>query len=77
MIESIVLTQKSFKFDSHERVLAYLLDKLIDARLQNKVEDVFFRYLDQRPSEYFNLVSFLMGKNSYFNVQTQNSHKLL
>lgn len=69
-IEAIVLTQAQFKFDSHERVLAYLLDKLTDPRLSAKVEDIFFKYLEQRKTEFFSLVAFLVNKNSYFNVQT-------
>lgn len=72
-----MVTQPAFKFDSHERVLAYLLDKLTDPRLSSKVEDVFFRYLDQRKADYHSLVAFVVSKNSYFNPQTQNSHKLL
>jgi hypothetical protein len=77
LIEGIIITQKNFKFDSHERVLAYLLDKLIDPKLSSKIEDIFFRYLEERKQEYFNLISFLVNKNSYFNPSTQNSHKLL
>ena len=33
IIEGVLMTQKDFKFDSHERVLAYLADKLIDQKL--------------------------------------------
>lgn len=76
-IDAIILTQPAFKFDNHERVLAFMFDRLTDPRVATKVEDIFFRYLDQRKPEYNSLVSFLVSKNSNFNVQTQNSHKLL
>jgi hypothetical protein len=67
LIESIVVTHPSFKFDSHERVLAFLLDKLTDGRHASKVEEVFMRYQEQRKEDYGSLVSFLVSKKSYFN----------
>ena len=67
-IDAIILTQPAFKFDNHERVLAFMFDRLTDPRVATKVEDNFFRYLDQRKPEYNSLVSFLVSKNSNFNV---------
>ena len=58
----------NFKFDNSERVLAYILDKLIDSKLSKRAEDIFLLYLDQRKSEYYNLITFLVSKNSCYNV---------
>lgn len=68
LIESIILVPKTFKFTNHERMLSYLLDKLLDSKLSPKIEDLFFKYLDQRKSEYHSVVLFLVSKNSVFNV---------
>ena len=51
-MDGVLLTKVDFKFDSHERVLAFLMDKLIDPKLSQKVEEIFYRYLDERKSEY-------------------------
>ena len=77
IIEGVLLSQKDFKFDSHERVLAYLADKLIDQKLSSKIDDIFNRYLEERKGEYTYLTAFLVSKHSCFNPSTQNSHKLL
>jgi len=68
LIESIILVPKTVKFTNHERMLSYLLDKLLDSKLSPKIEDLFFKYLDQRKSEYHSVVLFLVSKNSVFNV---------
>ena len=77
LMDGVLLTKVDFKFDSHERVLAYLMDKLIDPKLSQKVEEIFYRYLDERKAEYHSILAFLVSKNSCFSPQTQNSHKLL
>lgn len=38
LIESLLTAKKDFKFDSYERVLAFLLDKLPDSKLGKKSE---------------------------------------
>ena len=41
----IITSQTHFKFDNHERVLAYLLEKVTDAKVGRRMEDIFMRYL--------------------------------
>lgn len=67
LIESIILGPKHFKFTNHERMLSFLLDKLLDAKLSPKIENIFFKYLDQRKYEYHSVVLFLISK-TVFNV---------
>ncbi|CDW78329.1 UNKNOWN [Stylonychia lemnae] len=77
LIDNILMINKNFKFENHERVLAYLMDKLPDQKLGKKSEDILFKYLDSHKQDYFEIIAFIVSKNSNFNVQTQNSHKLV
>jgi hypothetical protein len=70
LIEAVIHTQPAFKFESHERVLSYLFDNLTNPKLSGKIEDMFFKYLEQRKGDYFSLVAFIVSKNSSFNPQT-------
>lgn len=70
LIEAVIHTQPTFKFESHERVLSYLFDNLTNPKLSGKIEDMFFKYLEQRKGDYFSLVAFIVSKNSSFNPQT-------
>ncbi len=69
MIEAILNANKNFKFENYERMLAFLLDKLPDAKMGKKCEQIFLMYLDAHKAEYFDLIAFLVGKHSNFNVQ--------
>jgi hypothetical protein len=44
-----------------------LLDNLTNQKLSAKIEDLFFKYLEQRKTEYVSLVAFIVSKNSSFN----------
>lgn len=57
-------------------MLAFNLDRLGDARLASKAEEIFMKYLDQRKSDYGSLVAFIVSKNSFFSISSQNSPKL-
>ena len=68
LIEAILSANKDFKFENYERMLAFLLDKLPDAKLGKKCEHIFLMYLDAHKAEYFDLIAFIVGKQSCFNA---------
>eukprot|EP00347_Sterkiella_histriomuscorum_P005376 403356849 len=77
LIDQILTRNKNFKFENTDRVLAFLIDKMVDPKIGKKAEEVFFKYVDSHKLDYFDLVAFIVSKNSSFNVQAQNSIKLI
>lgn len=59
---------RNFKFDNSERLLAYLIERMTEAKVARKAEEIFFKYVDARKLEYFEIVAFLVSKKSTFNV---------
>ena len=50
---------------------------MTEAKVARKAEEIFFKYVDARKLEYFEIIAFLVSKKSTFNVQAQSSHKMI
>ena len=67
-----------FKFDGTEKLVAYILDKYIDSRFEKSAEQTYIILLTRNMNEqFYDLLSLLVQKQSYFNAQANKSHKHL
>jgi len=79
LIHELIALQKNkaeFKFESLDRVLSYLLDRLIEPKLAAKSEGFYFNMLTSTQFDFNTIVVHILGKSSFYNPQLRSSHRL-
>jgi len=69
LFRDILEHDPSFKVDTLTKMLAFALDKSVDARLEENADKTFLAYLKRSNNEDFHdVLALLVQKQSYFNV---------
>ncbi len=69
LYRALVQKDPTFKFESTTKLIAFILDKYVDMRLEKSAEATYMQLLTRNKNEDFHdTLALLVLKQSYFNV---------